>query len=96
MSGSFWQDYKLPIGLGGAALVALMLSMIVVPETEQAVVVRTGRPIAVYNPFVPKAEYGSTGAGVHFRIPIVDRVVRIDKRLLSVDMQPQQVLSTDQ
>ncbi|KPH60664.1 protease modulator HflC [Novosphingobium aerophilum] len=91
-----WQDYKAAWFLGGAAVVGLMLSMIVVPETEQAVIVRTGRPIAVYNPYVPKADYGQTGAGVHFRIPMVDRVIRIDKRLLSVDMQQQQVLSTDQ
>jgi len=96
MMNSFWQDYKLPLALGGVALVALMLSLIVVPETEQAVVVRTGRPVAVYNRFNPKSDFGQTDAGVHFRIPIVDRVVRIDKRLLSVDMQQQQVLSTDQ
>jgi len=37
-----------------------------------------------------------TGAGIWWRIPFFDRVEYVDKRVLSLDMQPQQVLSTDQ
>jgi membrane protease subunit HflC len=37
-----------------------------------------------------------TGAGIVFRIPFYERVERIDKRVLAVDMEPQTVLSTDQ
>lgn len=94
--GSLWQDYKAAWIAAAALVVALMSSVIIVPEDEQAVVVQTGRPVRVYNPFRANADFGQTGAGLHFRIPFFERVQRIDKRLLSVDMQQQQVLSTDQ
>jgi membrane protease subunit HflC len=93
---NFWQDYKAFWIAGGIALLVLMMSVIIVPENEQAVIIRTGKPIAVYNGYDPKADFGQTGAGVHFRLPLFDKVERIDKRLLSVDMEQQQVLSTDQ
>lgn len=90
------QDYKAAwIGLG-VIVAGAMLSTIVVPEDEQAVVIRAGKPNRVYNEYVAGAPYGATGAGVHFRVPLYETVQRIDKRLLSVDMQSQQVLSTDQ
>lgn len=91
-----WQNYKAGWIAGAAVLAGLMMSVIVVPEDEQAVVIRTGRPVAVYNPYNPKADFGQTDAGIHLRLPLFDKVQRIDKRLLSVDMQSQQVLSTDQ
>lgn len=93
---NLWQDYKAAVIAAAVVLVTLMLSVIIVPEDEQAVVVRTGKPVRVYNPFVNKADFGQTGAGVHLRIPLVEQVIRIEKRLLSVDMEQQQVLSTDQ
>jgi len=91
-----WQDYKAAWIAGVLVVIAAMLSVIVVPEDQQAVVIQAGKPVRVYNQFSANADYGQTGAGVHFRIPLVERVQRIDKRLLSVDMQQQQVLSTDQ
>ncbi|MFT4057350.1 MAG: protease modulator HflC [Novosphingobium sp.] len=93
---SLWHDYKAAWIAAGVVAVGLMMSTIVVSEDEQAVVVQTGRPVRVYNPYVANADYGQTGAGVHWRIPLIEQVIRIDKRLLSVDMQQQQVLSTDQ
>lgn len=93
---SLWQDYKAAWIAAGVVVVGVLMSAIVVPEDEQAVIVQTGRPVRVYNPYVANADYGQTGAGVHWRIPLVEQVIRIDKRLLSVDMQQQQVLSTDQ
>jgi membrane protease subunit HflC len=93
---NLWQNYKAYWIAAGVIVIALMMSVIVVPENEQAVVIRTGKPIAVYNRFNPNADFGETDAGLHFRVPFIDRVQRIDKRLLSVDMQQQQVLSTDQ
>jgi membrane protease subunit HflC len=78
-------------------LVALLLSSFpIVPETKQAVVVRFGKPIAVFNEYKPGRPIGAAGAGINFRIPFVDEVVWIDKRVLDVDMQRQQVISTDQ
>lgn len=79
-----------------ALLVALMASVVQVPETQQAVVVRFGEPIKKINSFDPSKDFGQTGAGLVLRIPFADRLVRIDKRLLTVDMEPQQILSTDQ
>jgi membrane protease subunit HflC len=78
------------------AAVALFSTIIVVPETQQAVIVRTGDPIAVVNKFKPNQPYGKTGAGIWWRIPFIDQVTYVDKRILSLDMQPEQVLSTDQ
>jgi membrane protease subunit HflC len=93
---AIWHNYKAPLIAGAVALVALLSSVIVVPETQQAVILRFGEPIRVINGFKPNVDYGKTGAGISLRIPFAERVERIDKRLLSVDMQPQQVLSTDQ
>lgn len=77
-------------------IVALLASVVQVPENEQAVVVRFGEPVKKINSFDPDKEFGETGAGLVLRIPFADRLVRIDKRLLTVDMDPQQILSTDQ
>lgn len=96
MGAHIWQAYKGPLIAIVVALVALMSSVVVIPETEQAVVIRFGDPDRVINRFRPNVDYGQTGAGISFRIPIAERLVRIDKRLLTVDMEPQQVLSTDQ
>ena len=93
---NLWQNYKMSL-IALAALVAIALStLIVVPETQQAVIIRTGEPIAVVNKFKPSQPFGRTGAGVWWRIPFFDRVEYIDKRVLALDMEPQQVLSTDQ
>jgi len=93
---AIWNTYKAPLIAAGVALVALLSSVIVVPETQQAVILRFGEPMRVINGYKPNVDYGKTGAGISLRIPFAERVERIDKRLLSVDMQPQQVLSTDQ
>ncbi len=91
-----WQDYKAAWIAAGAVAAVVLASVIVVPETEQVVVVRAGRPDRVYNAYVPGTPFGATDAGIHWRIPFYERAMRIDKRLLSVDMQQEQVLSTDQ
>lgn len=93
---TFWQDHKGSIIAVLAVLAALLASMVVVRETEEAVIIQAGRPDRVANRFQPDAPYGETGAGIIFRIPFYERVERIDKRVLNVDMEPQQVLSTDQ
>ena len=91
-----WDNYKQVIVALAIVLAVLLSSIVIVPETQQAVIVRTGDPVRVINRFRPNQPYGKTGAGIVLRIPIVEQVERIDKRILSVDMQPQQVLSTDQ
>ena len=59
----------------------------IIPETKQAVVVQFGKPNRIL---------GSTRAGINYRIPFLESLVWIDKRVQSVDMDRQQVLSTDQ
>jgi membrane protease subunit HflC len=91
-----WSNHKSSI-IALVVLIALALStIIVVPETQQAVIIRTGEPLSVVNRFKPNQSFGETGAGIWYRFPLVDRVEYIDKRVLNVDMEPQQVLSTDQ
>ena len=65
-------------------------------ETKQAVIVRFGEPQRVLNRYRPNEEFGQTGAGLAVRIPFVEQIVWIDKRIQSVEMENQQVLSTDQ
>ena len=93
---SVWQNHKMSLIALAVLVVAVLSTLIVVPETQQAVIIRTGEPVAVINKFKPNQPYGKTGAGIWWRIPFFDRVEYIDKRVLPLDMQPQQVLSTDQ
>ena len=88
-----------PIALAFFAIIALVLigsTLAVVPETKQAVIVRFGTIRSIINPYRPGQQFGRTGAGLIARIPFVDQVVLIDKRIQSVDMEQQPVLSTDQ
>ena len=88
-----------PILTGVAALLVLFLAIAtfpVIPETKQAVVVRFGKPVRILNAYSPQNPIGGAGAGLSWRIPFAEQLVWIDKRVLDVDMQPQQVLSTDQ
>jgi len=96
MLNRLWEEKRAALIGAGVALVALLSSVVVVPETEQAVVVRVGEPVRVINRFRPNVDFGDTGAGLSLRFPFFERLVRIDKRMLSVDMERQQVLSTEQ
>lgn len=82
--------------LGLVVLFVVLGSFPIVPETEQAVVVRFGKPVRILNRFQENHPIGAPGAGISWRIPFAEQVVWIDKRVLDVDMAPQQVLSTDQ
>ncbi len=93
---NIWENHKLSIFAVAALLIGLMSSVVVVPETEQAVVIRTGEPLYTINRFRPDKPFGETGAGVRLVVPFIDRVERVDKRVLALDMEPQQVLSSDQ
>jgi membrane protease subunit HflC len=76
-----------------SAIIALLTLFIVIsafpiiPETKQAIVVQFGNPDRIL---------GRTKAGINYRIPFFENIVWIDKRVQSVDMDRQQVLSTDQ
>ena len=93
---SVWQNHKPTIIAVIAALIALASSIVIVPETHQAVKIRTGEPVAVINRFEPDQPYGQTGAGVWYRIPLVERIQMVDRRILDLDMEGETVLSNDQ
>jgi len=93
---NIWQDYRAVVIALVAIVLALMMSVVVVPETQQAVIIRTGEPVRVVNRFRPDIDYGLTGAGIVLRVPFVEVVERIDRRVLDLDMPGQQVLSSDQ
>ena len=81
--------------VAAALLWVVILAFPIVPETRQAVVVRFGKPERILNQYQAGRPIGSVGAGISWRIPFVDQIVWIDKRILDVEMQPQNVLSTD-
>ena len=88
-----------PVYLGLAAVGALILfsmSVNVVPETKQAIISSYGKVDRVVNKYRPNEKFGETRAGLTFRIPFVEQIQFIDKRVLSVEMEQQEVLSTDQ
>jgi len=90
---------KNPIALAIVALAAIILlgsTVSIVPETRQAVIVRFGEPVRIVNRYKPNEDFGQTGAGINLRVPFAEQIVWIDKRVQSVEMDRQQVLSTDQ
>lgn len=88
-----------PIALGILALLAVILAaatFAIVPETKQAVILRLQEPVNVVNEYRPGEVFGRTEAGVIARIPFIDRIVWVDKRVRDVEQPNQQVLSADQ
>ncbi|GAC1602944.1 MAG: SPFH domain-containing protein [Acidimicrobiales bacterium] len=68
----------------GVVVVAIRSVLIVVTEYERGVFFRFGRVMA-----------GAKGPGIIFRIPAVDRVVKVNLRVEVVDIPPQAVISKD-
>jgi regulator of protease activity HflC (stomatin/prohibitin superfamily) len=74
--------------LCGAVLVFLLLMVVlssikIVPEYERGVVFRLGRLV------------GARGPGLFFLIPIVERMVRVDTRVITMDVPPQEIITLD-
>ena len=88
-----------PVFIGIAALVLVIVAaatFAIVPETKQAVVYRLEQPIRTVNAYRSGETFGATGAGLIWRVPFLDRIVWVDKRVLDLDLENTQVLSTDQ
>ncbi len=79
-----------------ALLVILSQTLAIVPEDKQALVLRFGEIERTKNVYRKGEQFGGSGAGLLVRVPFVDGVQFIDKRVLGVNMERQQVLSTDQ
>ncbi len=91
-----FQKYRMALVAAAVALVALASSVVIIPETHQGVVIRTGQPDRIFNMFKPDVPFGQTGAGINFRIPFVEEVQLVDRRVRDLDMERTQVLSSDQ
>ena len=61
------------------------LSVFTVEQTESALVLQLGEP---------KQEI--TVPGLHFKIPIIQNVIKIDNRILHLDAEPAEVIASDQ
>lgn len=88
-----------PIAALVVVLLAAMLlasAITIVPETKQVVIIRFENPVRTINGYQPGEQFGKTGAGLIARVPFIDRLVWVDKRVLDVDYDNQQVLSSDQ
>ena len=86
-----WQDHKAAIIAIVVLALLLLSSVYVVNEEDQAVVIRTGEPVRTVN--TPE---GDSNAGLYLRIPIIERVQMIEKRVLDLEMTDEEVLSNDQ
>ena len=68
-----------------AALILAYGSIFTVHQTRQALVVRLGDPVRPI-----------TEPGLHFKWPLVDSVILIDKRILDLETPSQEVIASDQ
>ncbi len=66
------------------AFVAAYSTMFTVYQTRQALVVRLGEPIREI-----------TQPGLNFKIPLIDTVIHIDKRILDIESPAQEVIASD-
>jgi membrane protease subunit HflC len=81
------------LGLAGGALAVLAIviailgysSLFAVLQTQQALVVRLGQPIRVV-----------TEPGLSVKMPVIDNVIYIDKRILDLENPSQEVIASDQ
>lgn len=78
--------------VGGAVVAAILLAVIIafgamftVYQTRQAIVVRLGQPVRVI-----------TQAGLHFKWPLIDSVILVDKRILDLENPAQELIASDQ
>jgi membrane protease subunit HflC len=77
---------------GGVAAILLIIVVIIsygtlftVSQTQQALVVRLGKPVRVI-----------TDPGLNFKVPFVDSVIYIDKRILNIESPAQEVIASSQ
>jgi len=69
----------------GVAVIGASMSIFTVNERQQAIVVQFGDP-----------QREITTPGLHFKLPVYEQVIYLDKRILSLDVPPQEVLASDQ
>ena len=81
------------LGFAGGVLVVVAIflaflgygSLFTVHQTKQALVVRLGEPVRIV-----------TQPGLNVKFPLIDSVIYIDKRILDLESQSQEVIASDQ
>jgi modulator of FtsH protease HflC len=81
------------LNLAGGVIAALIVVALIVAygalftvyQTRQALVVRLGQPVRIV-----------TDPGLHSKIPLIDSVINIDKRILDLENPAQEVIASDQ
>jgi membrane protease subunit HflC len=81
------------LNFAGGVVAALILfglvigysTLFTVYQTRQAIVVRLGQPVRVV-----------TDPGLNYKIPLIDSVIHIDKRILDIESPAQEVIASDQ
>jgi len=90
------------VGLAIIAIVGFIayLSFFTVSQTEQALVLRFGDPVRVINEFTAPGATPSNVAdshpGLYYKLPLIDNVVHIDKRIVDLDSPPLEIIASDQ
>ena len=71
----------------GIVLIAVVVfqSLFIVQEISQAIVLQFGDPKKII-----------TKAGLNFKLPFIQNVVYLDKRILNLDNEPEEVIAADQ
>jgi membrane protease subunit HflC len=81
------------LNLAGGVIAALIVVALIIAygalftvyQTRQALVVRLGQPVRIV-----------TEPGLHSKVPLIDSVINIDKRILDLENPAQEVIASDQ
>ena len=81
------------LGIAGGVLAVIVVVLAVVAytavfsvyQTQQALVLRFGEPVRIV-----------TAPGLHFKMPFIDNVIYVDKRILDLENPAQEVIASDQ
>src|SRR5687767_4635363 len=80
-------------GITGGVLVVILLAVLVVAysslytvyQTQQALIVRLGEPVRIV-----------TEPGLHAKLPFIDSVITVDRRILDLEAPAQELIASDQ
>ena len=76
---------KIILPLVGVVAVVAFFSIFIVKEVNQAIVLQFGDPKKII-----------TKPGLNFKLPFIQNVVFLDKRILNLDAPPEEVIASDQ
>ena len=84
-------SFGLLVFIAIAVVLSILLSAFTVKQWEQALVLRFGDPVRVIN-----SDQSKNDAGLKFRLPFAEKYIKFDRRNLELDMEPEQILASDQ